>query len=93
MNHQEQRHMTPVLDPSRSLSIVNQQDQVKPPDIDGDDDEENEDDGRPIPLEEMRRRTAEKISKKHQVLRLGVKRKDHQAQGKSAAVTRAIKQT
>ena len=64
---------------------MNQQDQVKAPEIDGDDDEDNEDDGRPIALEEMRRRTAEKISKKHQALRLGVKRRDHQAQGKSSS--------
>ena len=78
--------MTPVLDPSRCLSIVNQQDQVKAPDIDVDDDDDNEDEGRPIALEEMRRRTAEKISKKHQAMRLGVKRRDHAAQGKSSSV-------
>ena len=92
MNHQEQRHMTPVLDPSRSISIVNQQDQIKAPDIDADDEEDNEDDGRPIALEEMRRRTAERISKKHQAMRLGVKRRDHQAQNKGSSTARATKQ-
>ena len=84
--------MTPVLDPSRSISIVNQQDQIKAPDIDADDEEDNEDDGRPIALEEMRRRTAERISKKHQAMRLGVKRRDHQAQNKGSSTARATKQ-
>jgi len=81
MNHQEQRHMTPVLDPSHSLVKINQLDYTRL-DIDDDEGEENEDDGCPISLQEMRRRTAERMSKRHPGARLGLKRREHAAQTK-----------
>ncbi|KAJ1462622.1 hypothetical protein M885DRAFT_431029 [Pelagophyceae sp. CCMP2097] len=64
----EQRRVTPVLEPSTSLDITaHLADRVKPPDLE-DDLEDDEDEGRPILLDEMRRRTAEKQFKKHKTL-------------------------
>mmetsp|Transcript_22668 Transcript_22668/g.68024 ORF Transcript_22668/g.68024 Transcript_22668/m.68024 type:complete len:507 (-) Transcript_22668:539-2059(-) len=74
MNHHEQNHVI-ILEASRSLKSVNQHNIIKPPDVDGEDDEEDNEDGLPIALEEMRRRTAERICKISQNLRLGIKRK------------------
>ena len=70
MNAHEQRQMTPMLDVSKSLLSnlpgAPANDQVKPPDVPGDDEENDDenDDKWPISLEEMRRRTAEKLLKK-----------------------------
>ena len=70
MNTHEQRQMTPMLDVSKSLLSnlpgAPANDQVKPPDVPGDDEENDDenDDKWPISLEEMRRRTAEKLLKK-----------------------------
>jgi len=63
MSYEEQRHMALILDPSRSVAAITYKDHIKPPEVDDDEEEMFEDDGCPITLEEMRRRTAEKISK------------------------------
>ncbi|KAJ8598740.1 hypothetical protein CTAYLR_010722 [Chrysophaeum taylorii] len=81
MNRQENSNMATVLDPSKCLGGVSQSDVVKPPEIDGDDDEAEDDDGRPIALDEMRRRTAEMLAKKQQASKLASKRQTVSRQG------------
>lgn len=82
VNDHEQRHMSPVLEPSRSLVTVNQPAYLRP-DIDEGEGEENEDDGCLISLQEMRRRTAEQMSKRLPGARLlASKRREPQAQGR-----------
>lgn len=54
-----------ILDPSKSIS--GKQDYIKPPDIEAEDEILEDDDSRPIALDEMRRRTAEMLAKKQHV--------------------------
>lgn len=79
MKRQARNHRGPILDPSHSLTMLKNR-EFKLPDVDADDEEETEDDGRPVALVEVRRRTAEKISRHHQGMRLANKRKDTSGQ-------------
>jgi len=80
MKRQARNHRGPILDPSHSLATMLKVREFKVPDFDADDEEETEDDGRPVALVEVRRRTAEKISRHHQGMRLANKRKDTSGQ-------------
>lgn len=80
---------TASADSPKSSFGVSQMDVVKPPEVDTEDDDNDDEDGRPIALAEMRRRTAEMLAKKQQGSKMTAKRKDQQFQGRVGVVAKA----